>query len=176
MEKKMAESIQQKLTKVKPPRVQITYDLEVGGSEKKTQIPFVVQVMGNFSGHKKKSPEKIKNMSSPRIDQENFDVTLASIRPRLKISVDNKISNVPNQLKFDIEFRSMNDFTPGSLANNLPKLKEIMQVRQRLLEIQSKIDGSETVENAMLYLAKNSPAANKINSTPDREAEAQLLQ
>jgi type VI secretion system protein ImpB len=111
------ESIQQKLKRVRPPRVQITYDLEVGGAIEKKELPFVAGVLGDFTGHvDPNSPlPRMKDRKFVEIDRDNFDKVLSGMAPRLALRVDNKLADDGSKMAVELKFNSMDDFEPDQL-------------------------------------------------------------
>ena len=152
----MAESVQKKLTRIRPPRVRITYDLEADGAKKMQEIPFLIGIMADLSGHTFKSKRKIKNnLEFLDIDKENFNAVMQKINPTLKLSVENKIKGDESKLGVKLDFKSFKDFSPDKLVNNIPELKELMETRAKLLDFQSNVDSNEKLEDVMNRLIKN---------------------
>jgi len=112
------ESTQKKLERVRPPRVQISYDVETGGAIEMKELPFVMGVLGDFSGQPVEPLAKLKERQFVEVTPDNFDDVLASMKPHLQFSVENKLSEDPNagKLGIDLNFRSMDDFTPEAVA------------------------------------------------------------
>src|SRR4029077_21075327 len=106
------QSAQHKLDRVRPPRVQITYDVEVGGAIELKELPFVVGVLGDFTGQPEKALPKLKERKFVEINPDNFDTVLESMKPHVALQVENKLSeesDAPN-LKVDLQFKTMEDF------------------------------------------------------------------
>lgn len=156
------ESIQKKLTRFRPPRVSISYDTsEEGGKKTKHSLPFVVGVMGNYSGHKYKKVKKLKGEKFVSVTKQNFDKVVESVAPELEITVDNKLNEKTPKLKTKIKFSSMADFNPGKLAENVEPLRELMEKRRKLAELQEMIDSNDKLEQVLLSLSKNKEALQK---------------
>ena len=120
----MSRSTQHKISGYKPPRVQITYDLEVNGSPKEQDIPFVIGVMANFSGHLYQKAKKLKNEKFLSVNKENFNSVVQSINPKLKIKVLDKIKNDGGSKQIELDFKSIEDFNPGKIAENQINLRK----------------------------------------------------
>ncbi|HEX7527971.1 MAG TPA: type VI secretion system contractile sheath small subunit, partial [Thermoanaerobaculia bacterium] len=101
------ESIQQKLKRIRPPRVQITYDVEIGGAIEMKELPFVVGVLGDFSGQPVEPLPRLKDRKLIEIDRDNFDQVLAAQAPRLALRVDNKLSDDGSKMNVDMKFNNM---------------------------------------------------------------------
>ncbi|HLI04651.1 MAG TPA: type VI secretion system contractile sheath small subunit, partial [Terracidiphilus sp.] len=115
------QSAQHKLDRVRPPRVQITYDVEVGGAIEVKELPFVVGVLGDFTGNPEQPLPKLKDRKFVEVNPDNFDTVLEGMKPHLSFTVENKLSDeadAPN-LKIDLKFKKMEDFEPGNVARQV---------------------------------------------------------
>lgn len=140
------DSIYKKLDKVRKPRVQISYDLEDGGQTVKKELPFVVGVMGDYSGHSSEANTPFKDRKFIQIDGENFNGVMSKMRPELSIKVDNKLSDDNEQMAVDLKFNSMEDFEPDNVAQQVPALNRLLEIRSQLRDLLSKADRSEDLE------------------------------
>ncbi|MGA9461507.1 MAG: type VI secretion system contractile sheath small subunit, partial [Terracidiphilus sp.] len=125
------QSAQHKLDRVRPPRVQITYDVEVGGAIEIKELPFVVGVLGDFTGNPEQPLPKLKDRKFVEVNPDNFDTVLEGMKPHLAFSVENKLSDeadAPN-LKIDLKFRKLDDFEPANVAKQVKPLKELLDLR-----------------------------------------------
>lgn len=145
------ESTQHKLDRVRSPRVQITYDVEVGGAIEKKELPFVVGVMGDFTGHPTEPLPKLKDRKFVEVTPDNFDDVLAGMKPHLAFAVENKLSEDSNapQLKVDLNFRSLEDFEPENVAKQVPPLKELLDLRTRLSDLRGSLQGNDKLEEIL---------------------------
>jgi len=156
------ESIQKKLTRFRPPRVAISYDTtEDSGKKTKHSLPFVIGAMGNYSGHKYKKVKKLKETKFMSVAKNNFDQVVESVAPELQIKVDNKLNDKTPMLNTTIKFKSMADFNPGQLAQNVEPLRELMEARDKLSSLQDMIDSNDKLEQVLLSLSKNKDALQK---------------
>lgn len=146
------ESTQHKLDRVRSPRVQITYDVEVGGAIEVKELPFVVGVLGDFTGQPTEPLPKLKERKFVEVNPDNFDTVLEGMKPHLSYAVENKLSEDPNapQLKVDLHFKSMDDFAPENVARQVKPLKELMDLRTRLSDLRGKLQGNDKLEEALL--------------------------
>jgi type VI secretion system protein ImpB len=167
------DSTQHKLDKVRPPRVQITYDVQVGDAIELKELPFVMGVLGDYTGHPTEPLPKLKDRKFVEIDPDNFDRVLESMKPHLAFSVENKLSDDPNagQLKVDLNFKSMDDFEPGNIAKQVPPLKELLDLRTRLSDLRGSIQGNEKLEEALLNAVSDTDALNKIKAELEKNKE-----
>jgi type VI secretion system protein ImpB len=152
------ESTQHKLDRVRPPRVHITYDVEIGGAIELKELPFVVGVLGDFTGKPEQPLPKLKERKFVEITPDNFDSVLEGMKPHLNFAVENKLSEDPNapQLKIDLKFKSMDDFEPENVARQVKPLRELLDLRTRLSDLRGNLQGNDKLEEALLD-AVNSP-------------------
>lgn len=143
------DSVYKKLDKLRKPRVQISYDLEDGGQTVKKELPFVVGVMGDYSGHSSESNRAFKDRKFIQIDGENFNNVMGKMRPELNIKVDNTLSEADEEMAVDLKFNTMEDFEPDNVAKQVPALNRLLEIRSQLRDLLSKADRSEDLE-AML--------------------------
>lgn len=143
------ESLQHKIDRVRPPRVQITYDVEVGGAIQLKELPFVMGVMGDFTGNPDEPLAPLKNRKFVEIDPDNFNQVLAGMKPRLAYSVDNKLQNDNSKIGVELRFKSIEDFEPDQVVQQVEPLRKLVEARQRLADLRSKIDGNDKLENIL---------------------------
>lgn len=136
----MIKSIQHKLGVVRPPRVNITFDVETAGAIEKKELPFVVGVLANLSGHQTELP-LVKDRKFIEIDNENFDEVLASYKPFLKLTVNNAISG-EGTIEVELPINSIDSFSPSNILNIVPEIKELYDSRILIVDLMSKIDGN----------------------------------
>ncbi|QEK39913.1 type VI secretion system contractile sheath small subunit [Candidatus Sneabacter namystus] len=145
----MAQSIYDKIKKVRKPRVQISYEVEDGGATVKKELPFVVGVLGDFSGKPVKPLKALKKRKFVNIHGENFNEVMSSMTPGVEIRVENKVTNDGTELPVKLAFNSMDDFSPGKVAQGIEPLKKLMDIRAQLKELLSKAERSEKLEAAL---------------------------
>jgi type VI secretion system protein ImpB len=143
------ESLQHKLDRVRPPRVQITYDVEVGGAIELKELPFVVGVMGDFVGKPEEPLPALKNRKFVEIDPDNFNQVLSGMKPRLAYTIDNKLQDDGSKLGVDLKFNSIEDFEPDNIVQQVEPLRKLIEARQKLSDLRSKMDGNEKLENLL---------------------------
>lgn len=145
----MADSLQHKLDRVRRPRVQITYDVETNGALQKVELPFVVGVLADLSGQPKEGLKPVKDRKFVNVDRDNFDDVLAKSAPRLAFRVDNKLTKDNTELAVELNFKSMEDFSPAKVAEQVAPLKELLDMRQRLSQLLNKMEGNDKLEQLL---------------------------
>jgi type VI secretion system protein ImpB len=143
------ESLQHKIDRVRPPRVQITYDVEVGGALELKELPFVLGVMGDFVGKPEEALPALKNRKFVEIDPDNFDQVLAGMSPRLAYTIDNKLQDDGSKMGIELKFKSMEDFEPDRVAQQVEPLRKLVEARQKLADLRSKMDGNDKLESLL---------------------------
>jgi type VI secretion system protein ImpB len=143
------ESIQKRLQKVRPPRVQMTYDVEVGDAIEKKELPFVVGVVGDFSGQSEIDKKKLRDRNFVNVDNDNFDEVLKGVEPRAAFRVANKISDQGGEFAVDLKFKSMDDFRPESVVQQVEPLRKLLEARTKLADLRNKIAGNEKLEDIL---------------------------
>ncbi|HEY4934329.1 MAG TPA: type VI secretion system contractile sheath small subunit [Terriglobales bacterium] len=158
------QSAQHKLDRVRPPRVQITYDVEIGGAIELKELPFVVGVLGDFTGNPTEPLPRLKERKFVEVNPDNFDSVLEGMRPHLSFAVENKLSEDPEgpQLKVDLNFKKMEDFEPGNVAKQVKPLKELLDLRTRLADLRGTLQGNDKLEELLLEAVGNTEKLDKL--------------
>jgi type VI secretion system protein ImpB len=167
------DSTQHKLDKVRPPRVQITYDVQIGDAIELKELPFVMGVLGDFTGHPTEPLPKLKERKFVEIDPDNFDKVLEAMKPHLNLSVKNLLSDDPEaaNLKVDLSFKSMDDFEPANIAKQVPPLKELLDLRTRLSDLRGSLQGNEKLEETLLEAVSDTEKLNKLKAELNKGKE-----
>jgi type VI secretion system protein ImpB len=156
----MPESTQHKLDRVRRPRVQITYDVETGGAMKMVELPFVVGVLADLSGQPKEALKPLKDRKFTPIDRDNFNEVLARSAPRLAMKVANKLTgDEESKLAVELNFKSLADFDPAKVAGQIPALNELLLMRQKLVELLSKMEGNDKLDVLLADVLSNTEKA-----------------
>lgn len=142
----MAESTQHKLSRVRPPRVQITYDVEIGNAIEMKELPFVLGILADLSGMPATALPKLKERKFVEVDRDNFNDILAAIAPHLELSVPRAGAEDGATTKVVLDFASMDDFTPLNIVKNVPELAKLYTIRSRLKDMLTKLDGNDELE------------------------------
>jgi len=143
------ESLQHKLDRVRPPRVQITYDVEIGGAIELKELPFVLGVLGDFVGKPEEILPAIKNRKFVEIDRDNFNQVMEGMKPRLSFSTENKLQDDGTKIGVELKFNSIEDFEPDNVVQQVEPLRKLVEARQKLSDLRSKMDGNEKLENML---------------------------
>ncbi len=143
------ESTQQKLSRVRPPRVQITYDVEIGDAIETKELPFVLGVLGDYSGQSKEPLPKPKERKFVQIDRDNFDDVLKGMAPRVAMKVDNKLKDDGTQMSVELNFKSLADFEPQNVIEQVEPLKQLLEARRRLADLRNKMVGNDKLEELL---------------------------
>ena len=151
------ENTQHKLDRVRSPRVQITYDVEIGDAIELKELPFVMGVLGDLTGQPKNPLAALKERKFVEITPDNFDVVLKRMEPHLAYSVANKLSGTGDeaQLKVDLTFESMDDFAPENIARKIPPLRELLELRKRLSDLSGSLQGNDKLDEMLLNAVSN---------------------
>ena len=159
-----SESQQHKLDRVRRPRVQITYDVETGGAMQKVELPFVVGVMADLSGQPKEALKPMKERKFTTIDRDNFNDVLNRSAPRVAMKVANKLQEgAENKLAVELNFKNMDDFDPAKVAEQVPALKELLDMRHRLNQLMSKMEGNDKLEAMLADVLQNTEKAQSLS-------------
>ena len=151
----MAESIHEKLKRVRKPRVHITYEVETEGAEILRELPFVVGIMGDFSGDPTEALRPLAERKFIQIDRDNFNEVMARMTPGLNIRVANKLADDGSEMAVALKFNSIEDFEPGRVAEQVPALKALLETRNKLRDLMSKVDRSDQLESLLEQILKN---------------------
>jgi type VI secretion system protein ImpB len=169
-----SESIHKKLGRVRPPRVHVTYDVEVGDAIEKKELPFVMGVLGDFTGQPEQPLPKLKDRRLVEVTPDNFDSVLESMNPHLAFAVENKLSDDPNggQLKVDLHFKSLEDFEPEQVARQVKPLRELLELRTRLNDLKGTLQTNEKLDEALLDAVSKTEKLNKLKSEIGEKEES----
>lgn len=144
-----SESLQHKLDRVRSPRVQITYDVEIGDSIQMKEIPFVVGILADLSGKPDAPLPKLKDRKFTEIDRDNFNTVLEATKPRLAYKVDNKLTGEDTKLGVELRFKSLDDFHPEKVVQQVEPLRKLVEARKKLSDLLSKLDGNDKLDELL---------------------------
>lgn len=160
----MAESIHDKLKRVRKPRVHITYDVESNGAMVEKEIPFVMGVMGDYSGDNVDAKKELKDRKFSQIDRDNFNEIMNKISPTLNLKVENTLAQDGTEMKTELAFRSMEDFEPQRIVEQIEPLKKLMETRNKLRDLLTKADRSDDLEALLESVLQNTESLNALSS------------
>ena len=143
------ESLQKKVGRVRPPRVQITYDVQVGDAIEKRDLPFVVGVLADLSGMPEKALPPIAKRKFVSIDRDNINDAMKKIGPRLAFKVPNRLNEDDTKLNVELRFENMDDFQPAKIAQQITPLRKLLELRNSLANLRSSLIGNEKLDNLL---------------------------
>lgn len=157
-----SEATDKKLSRVRRPRVQITYDVETEGAVVARELPFVMGVLGDFSGNPTEKLPALRDRKFVQIDRDNFDTVMANMKPGLKLRVKNVLADDGTEMAVDLKFQSMEDFDPGKVVQQVEPLRKLLEARNKLRDLLAKADGSADFEDKLEEILKNTEHAQKL--------------
>jgi type VI secretion system protein ImpB len=158
------EGTQKKLGRVRPPRVHITYDVEVGDAIEMKEIPFVMGVLSDLSGKPEEALPRLRDRKFVEIDRDNFNAVLAGMKPRLAYRVDNKLGDDDSKIGVELRFNNIDDFEPEQVVNQVEPLRKLADARKKLSDLLAKMDGNDRLVELMDEIIQNSDALQKLNN------------
>jgi type VI secretion system protein ImpB len=167
----VSNSSQKFIARNRAPRVQIEYDVEVYGSEKKVELPFVMGVLADLSGKPVEPLPAVADRRFLEIDIDNFDERMKAIKPRVAFSVANTLTG-EGQLLVDLTFESIEDFSPASVASKVDALKQLLDARTQLANLQTYMDGKSGAEAFINKLLADPALLRSLAAAPKPKAEA----
>ena len=157
-----SESIHDKLERVRKPRVHITYQVETEGASVEKELPFVVGILGDFSGNPTAPLKPLKDRKFIQIDRDNFNDIMARMTPGLNMRVENTLKGDGSELGLQLKFNSIEDFEPGKVVEQVEPLRKLLETRNKLRDLQTKVDRSEDLENLLEKVLQNSEQLSKL--------------
>lgn len=160
------ESIQKRLQKVRPPRVQLTYDVEIGDAIEQKEIPFVTGVIGDFTGQR--DPEapvvKLKDRKFVNVDLDNFDEVMEGMAPAASYRVKNKLSDGGGEFAVNLKFNEIADFDPEQVVQQVEPLRKLLEARTKLADLRNKLAGNEKLEDILGDVLNNTEQLKKLGA------------
>ncbi len=166
-----SESTQHKLDRIRSPRVHLTYDVEVGGAIQMKELPFVAGVLADLSGKPEEALPKLKDRKFVEIDRDNFNKVMAGIRPRLAFQVDNTLQDDGTKLNVELRFSRMDDFDPEQVVRQVEPLRKLLEARERLSNLLTKMDGNDQLETLLQDVVNNTEDLKKLSGETGRGGE-----
>lgn len=165
------ESVHDKLDRVRKPRVHITYQVETEGAQVEKELPFVVGVLGDFSGQPTEPLKPLKDRKFTQIDRDNFNEVMARMTPGLNMKVENTLAGDGSEMGVQLKFGSMDDFDPAKIAGQIEPLKKLMETRDKLRDLLTKVDRSEDLEGLLDQVLQNTEQLKKLQTELGGEAK-----
>jgi type VI secretion system protein ImpB len=165
------ESTQHKLDRVRSPRVHITYDVEVGSAIEMKELPFVMGVLGDLTGQPETPLAALKDRKFIEINPDNFDSVLKGMKPHLAYSVANKLSDDPDagQVKVNLRFESMDDFSPDKVAEQVEPLKKLLDLRTRLADLRGSLQGNDKLDEMLFEAVSSTESRDRLRAELDKK-------
>ncbi len=158
----MAESTQHKLDRVRKPRVHITYDVETEGAMETRELPFVVGVLGDFSGNPTQPLKPFGDRKFIQIDRDNFNDVMARLTPGVNLRVENTLQGDGSEMAVQLKFNSMDDFEPANVVNQVEPLRKLLETRNKLRDLTTKMDVSPELEKLLEDVIENADNLKKL--------------
>jgi type VI secretion system protein ImpB len=162
------ESTQHKLDRIRRPRVHLTYDVEVGGAIQVKELPFVMGVLADLSGKPLDALPKMKDRKFVEIDRDNFNKVMAAIKPRLAFQVDNTLQDDNSKINVELRFNHMSDLEPEQVVRQIEPLRKLLEARDRLSDLVTKMDGNDTLEQLLQDVVSNTDSLKKLSTETGR--------
>jgi len=158
----MAESIHDKLKRVRKPRVHITYDVETNGAVQEKEIPFVMGVMGDYSGDNTENKKALKDRKFSQIDRDNFNEVMNNVSPQLNMKVENTLEGDGSEMSVNLDFNNMEDFEPQNIVEKVDPLNKLMATRNKLRDLLTKADRSDDLEALLEEVLSSTDALTRL--------------
>ena len=167
----MSDSIHDKLKRVRKPRVHITYDVDTNGAVQEKELPFVMGVMGDYSGDNTDNKKALKDRKFSQIDRDNFNEVMNNVSPEVNLKVENTLEGDGSEMGVNLDFKNMEDFEPQNIVEKVDPLKKLMETRNKLRDLLTKADRSEDLENLLEEVLGDSDALAALQSELGTEEE-----
>lgn len=163
-----SESVQKRLQKVRAPRVQMTYDVEIGDAIENKELPFVVGVIGDFGNDPNAEKKRLKDRNFVNVDAGNFDEVLAGVAPVANFRVQNHLSPEGGEMAVQLQFKEMEDFRPEAVVQQVAPLKGLLEARTKLADLRNKLAGNDRLEDILSEVLGNTEKLDSLRK-PNKE-------
>lgn len=163
-----SESVQKRLQKVRAPRVQMTYDVEIGDALENKELPFVVGVIGDFGNDPNAEKKRLKDRNFVNVDAGNFDEVLAGVAPVANFRVQNHLSAEGGEMAVQLQFKEMSDFRPEAIVQQVAPLKGLLEARTKLADLRNKLAGNDRLEDILSEVLGNTEKLDSLRK-PNKE-------
>ncbi len=165
------ESVQKRLQKIRPPRVQMTYDVEIGDAIESKELPFVMGVVGDFGGNSEVEQKRLKERKFVNIDRDNFDEVLKGVEPRATYQVENTLAGDGSSFAVDLRFKSMDDFRPEAVVEQVEPLRKLLDARTKLADLRNKLAGNDKLEDLLSEVLSSTDKLAELGQQADAKRE-----
>lgn len=159
------ESVHKKKERIRPPRVHISYEVELNGAQVMKELPFVVGVVSDLSGHPAEPLARLKDRKFAEVDRDNFDEVMKSMKPRLALKVPNKLQDDGSELAVELKFEKMSDMTPDAIARQVKPLDDLLGVREQLKDLLGRTEGNDRLEEMLKAIIEKPELRDKLKDT-----------
>ncbi len=167
------DSVQKRLERVRPPRVQLSYDVEIGDAIESKELPFVMGVMGDFTGQQ--DPDnplpKLKERKFVNVDLDNFDEVLDGMAPKASYRVKNKLSPEGGEFAVNLQFKSLDDFSPEAVVQQVEPLRKLLEARTKLSDLRNKLAGNDKLEDVLSDVLSNTEKLKQLGQEAGKDQE-----
>jgi type VI secretion system protein ImpB len=170
----MAEGIHAKLGRVRAPRVHISYDVEIGGAIEMKELPFVMGVLGDFTGQPTEPLARLRDRKFVEVTPDNFDEVLQRMRPHLAFKVDNRLSDQAGRIGVDLHFQSLDDFAPERVAEQVEPLRKLLDLRRQLSDLRGSLQGNDKLEEILQATLNDQEALGRLKQELEPEGAADV--
>jgi len=165
------ESVQKRLQRVRPPRVQMTYDVDIGDAVENKELPFVVGVIGDFGVDPVAGRKRLKERGFVNVDSANFDEVLAGVAPAASFRVPDHLRGEGGELTVDLQFRALEDFRPESIVRQVEPLRRLLDARTKLADLRNKLAGNDKLEDLLAEVLANSEQLAQLRQSASQQEE-----
>jgi type VI secretion system protein ImpB len=167
------DSVQKRLERVRPPRVQLSYDVEIGDAIESKELPFVMGVMGDFTGQQ--DPDKplprLKERKFVNVDLDNFDEVLDGMAPKASYRVKNKLSPEGGEFAVNLQFKTLDDFSPEAVVQQVEPLRKLLEARTKLSDLRNKLAGNDRLEDVLSDVLSNTEKLKQLGQEASKDQE-----
>jgi type VI secretion system protein ImpB len=163
------ESVQKRLQKVRAPRVQMTYDVEIGDATENKELPFVVGVLGDFGSDPEAARKRLKDRKFVNVDADNFNEVLDGVAPVANFRVPNQLSEEGGEFAVHLQFRQMDDFRPEAVVQQVAPLKGLLEARSKLADLRNKLAGNDKLEDLLNDVLSNTQKLDSLRKAKEGE-------
>lgn len=163
------ESVQKRLQKVRPPRVQLTYEVERGDAIEVKELPFVMGVVADLAGQSEVEQPKLRDRKFVNIDRDNFDDVMKAIEPRAAFQVENRLSDAGGKFGVDLTFKSIDDFSPDAVVQQIDPLRKLIEARSKLADLRNKMAGNDKLEDLLSDVLHNTEQLQSLGRQPSAD-------
>lgn len=167
----MSDSIHDKIKRVRKPRVHITYEVETNGAVQEKELPFVMGVMGDYSGDNTENKKPLKDRKFSQIDRDNFNEVMRNVAPKLDLKVTNTLEADGSEMALSLAFTNMEDFEPQNIVANVDPLKKLMETRNKLRDLLTKADRSDELESLLEEVLSSTEALTALQGELGKDEE-----